>query len=34
MDHQFRSVAFGGFHKQDVLDFLEAISRDHAQQLQ
>ena len=34
MDHQFRSVAFGGFHKQDVLDFLEANSRDHAQQLQ
>lgn len=34
MDHQFRSVAFGGFHKQDVLNFLEASSRDHAQQLQ
>ena len=34
MDHQFRSVAFGGFHKQDVLDFLESSSRDHAQQLQ
>ena len=34
MDHQFRSVAFGGFHNQDVLDFLEANSRDHAQQLQ
>lgn len=34
MDHQFRSVAFGGFHKQDVLNFLETSSQNHAQQLQ
>ena len=34
MDHQFRSVAFGGFHKQDVLDFVENTAKDHAQQLQ
>ena len=34
MDHQFRSVACGGFHKQDVLDFVENTAKDHAQQLQ
>lgn len=34
MDHQFRSVAFGGFHKQDVLNFVENTAKDHAQQLQ
>lgn len=26
---QFRSAAFGGFHRQDVLDYLEKITRDH-----
>ena len=32
MDHEFRSAAFGGFHKQDVLDFLEATAKQTAQQ--
>ena len=26
---QFRSAAFGGFHRQDVLDYLEKITREH-----
>ena len=26
---QFRSAAFGGFHRQDVLDYLEKTTRDH-----
>lgn len=32
MDHEFRSVAFGGFCKQDVLDFLETTAKQNAQQ--
>lgn len=27
---QFRTSAFGGFHKQDVLNYLERSARDHA----
>ena len=27
---QFRTAAFGGFHKQDVLNYLERSARDHA----
>ncbi len=34
MDHQFRNAAFGGFNKQDVLDYLELMSREHREQLQ
>ncbi len=34
MDHQFRNAAFGGFNKQDVLDYLELTSREHREQLQ
>ena len=34
MDHQFRNAAFGGFHKQDVLDYLELTAREHREQLQ
>lgn len=34
MDHQFRNAAIGGFHKQDVLDYLELIAREHQEQLQ
>lgn len=34
MDHQFRNAAFGGFNKQDVLDYLELIAREHREQLQ
>ena len=26
---QFRSAAFGGFHRQDVLDYLERVTREH-----
>ena len=28
-EQQFRSVAFGGFHKQDVLNYVETSSRQH-----
>lgn len=28
MDYQFRSAAFGGFHKQDVLDFLQLQAQE------
>ena len=31
MDHPFRSAAIGGFHKQDVLSFLEEQSKQSAQ---
>ena len=34
MDHQFRNAAFGGFNKQDVLDYLEQTSRENSQQIQ
>ncbi|MEG1879502.1 MAG: hypothetical protein RR211_07700 [Pseudoflavonifractor sp.] len=33
-DQQFRSVAFGGFHKQDVLNYIETSTRDHAAKLE
>ena len=32
MDHQFRNAALGGFNKQDVLDYLELLVRDHTAQ--
>ena len=32
MDHQFRSAALGGFHKQDVLDYLELTAREHKEE--
>ena len=32
MDHQFRNAALGGFHKQDVLDYLELTAREHKEQ--
>ncbi len=28
-EQQFRSVAFGGFHKQDVLNFIETMTKEH-----
>lgn len=31
---QFRGVAFGGFNRQDVLNYVEASSSEHAQQLE
>lgn len=31
---QFRTTALGGFHKQDVLDYIEASGRDHAHQVE
>lgn len=34
MDHQFRNAAFGGFNKQDVLDYLELTAREHREQMQ
>lgn len=30
---QFRTVTFGGFQKQDVLDYLEKIAADHAERI-
>ncbi len=33
MKFQFRTAAFGGFHKQDVLAYLEVSSREHAEKL-
>ena len=33
MDNQFRSAAFGGFNRQDVIDYLERTAQEHAQQL-
>lgn len=34
MDHQFRSAAIGGFNKQDVLDYLELLSKESREQIQ
>lgn len=34
MDHQFRNATLGGFNKQDVLDYLELITKEHAAQTQ
>lgn len=34
MDHQFRSAAFGGFNRQDVLDYLESSAQANQQQVQ
>ena len=31
---QFRTAALGGFHKQDVLDYIEKASREHAVRLE
>lgn len=33
-EHQFRNAVVGGFNRQDVLDFLEASSQAHVQQVQ
>lgn len=33
MKFQFRTAAFGGFNKQDVLAYLEVSSREHAEKL-
>ena len=30
MDHPFRSAAFGGFNRQDVLDYLEKTAAENA----
>jgi hypothetical protein len=29
---QFRSAAFGGFHRQDVLDYIEKITKAHREE--
>ena len=34
MDHQFRNAVFGGFNRQDVLDYLETLARENAQKRQ
>ena len=34
MDHQFRNAVFGGFNRQDVLDYLETLAREKAQKRQ
>ena len=33
MDNQFRSAAFGGFNRQDVMDYLERTVKEHNQTL-
>ncbi len=33
MKFQFRTAAFGGFHKQDVLAYLEVSSREHTEKM-
>lgn len=32
-EQQFRTVAFGGFHKQDVLNYVETSSRQHREKV-
>ena len=34
MDHPFRSAMFGGFNRQDVLEYLENSAQQAAQQQQ
>jgi len=34
MDNQFRSAAFGGFNRQDVMDYLERSVKEHNQALE
>ena len=34
MDHPFRSAAFGGFNRQDVLDYLEKTAAENAKKQQ
>ena len=34
MDHPFRSAAFGGFNRQDVLDYLEKTAAENARKQQ
>lgn len=34
MDNRFRSVAFGGFNRQDVMDYLERSVKEHNQALE
>ena len=34
MDHPFRTAALGGFHRQDVLDFLEKTANENSQRQQ
>lgn len=33
MDQQFRNAAFGGFHKQDVLNYLEKSAQRHSEEV-
>ena len=34
MDNKFRSTAFGGFNRQDVMDYLERLVKEHNQALE
>lgn len=34
MDNQFRNAAFGGFNRQDVMDYLERTAKEHAEALE
>ncbi len=34
MDNRFRSAAFGGFNRQDVMDYLERSAKEHDQQME
>ncbi len=34
MEFQFRKASLGGFHRQDVMDYLEKIGKEHSQQLE
>ena len=33
MDNQFRNAAFGGFNRQDVMDYLERTAKEHSEEL-
>ena len=33
MDNQFRNAAFGGFNRQDVMEYLERTAREHSEEL-
>lgn len=33
MDNQFRNAAFGGFNRQDVIDYLEKTAKAHAEEI-
>lgn len=34
VEMQFRTAAFGGFQKQDVLEYIDRTNREHTQQME